>query len=353
MIDFSAFHEKRILVTGHTGFKGSWLWEVLSLSGAKLKGLALPPPSRSHYLSLGLTAQDSESSFIDIRDFQAVKKHIAEFDPELIFHLAAQPLVRESFSSTRETFETNFMGGVNLLEAVRSANSLQGLIFITSDKAYENVEWEWGYRESDRLGGMDPYSASKGAIEIAVASYSRSILHDQNFQVVTTRAGNVIGGGDWSQDRIVPDVVRAIEAGKPVILRNPQSTRPWQHVLEPLSGYLLIGAKMLAGERNLKESYNFGPDFKSPHSVLEVVEGLISLFGTGSVEINREVNAVHEANLLHLNCDRAKSDLGWSSRWGFERTIEETGRWYHESLAGSSARTLTRTQIMSYFEELS
>lgn len=352
MIDFSAYRGKRILVTGHTGFKGSWLWEILGLSGAELRGLSLPPQDRSHYVSLGLSAEDDSHSLIDIRDFSAVKNHIVEFDPELIFHLAAQPLVRESFSSTRETFEVNFMGGVNLLEAVRSATSLQGVVFITSDKAYENVEWEWGYRETDRLGGIDPYSASKGAVELAVASYSRAILKDQQFQVVTTRAGNVIGGGDWSQDRIVPDVVRAIEQGKPVVLRNPQSTRPWQHVLEPLSGYMLIGAMMLRGVRGLKDAYNFGPDFNSPHSVLGVVEGLISLFGTGSVEINRDVNAVHEANLLHLNCDRAKADLGWNSRWGFERTIEETGRWYRDFLAGSSARELTRGQIKSYFEEL-
>jgi CDP-glucose 4,6-dehydratase len=327
--------------------------EILKLSGANVRGLSLAPESQSHFLALGLSVQDDEVSFVDIRDFESVKSSVIHFDPELVFHLAAQPLVRESFVNTQSTFETNFMGGVNLLESLRSLQSLQGVVFITSDKAYENVEWEWGYRESDRLGGIDPYSASKSAVELAVASYSRSIFIESPFQVVTTRAGNVIGGGDWSADRIVPDVIRSVQAGHPVVLRNPQSTRPWQHVLEPLSGYLLIGSLMLQGSRNLKESYNFGPDFARPHSVLEVVESLIALFGSGSIEVVKESNPVHEANLLHLNCDRAKSHLGWHSRWDFDQTIKETGNWYQQHMSGLEARVLTARQIKSYFWELS
>ena len=352
MINFDAFHGKRVLVTGHTGFKGSWLVTILERAGASVKGLALEPVKGSHFEQLRFTETHEKHKYCDIRDFSKVSSLIHAFDPEIIFHLAAQPLVRESFLTTRDTFEVNFMGGVNILESVRTSNSLRAFVFITSDKAYENAEWEWGYRENDRLGGVDPYSASKGAAEIAVSSYARSILHEKPFELATARAGNVIGGGDWAKDRIVPDIIRAIRANQPVVIRNPRSTRPWQHVLEPLSGYLLLAQRMLEGEIEIQDSYNFGPDLSETRTVSDVAEGLINLHGTGSIELAGDTQRLHEANLLQLNCDRAKHGLGWSPRWTFEETLEKTGEWYKKQSDGVTATSLTNGQISDYFKEL-
>lgn len=351
-IDFGAFKGKRILVTGHTGFKGSWLYKILDAAGAKLDGFALPPLPNAHINSLKLNASIGPEQFGDIRDFGAIRSKVKQFDPEIIFHLAAQPLVRKSFVETRETFETNFMGGVNLLESLRDRTNLQALVFITSDKAYENVEWEWGYRENDAVGGIDPYSASKGAVEIAFSSYLRSIYHDSDIKMATTRAGNVIGGGDWSEDRIVPDAIRSIENQSPVVLRNPLSTRPWQHVLEPLSGYLRLAERMLAGHQ-VKSSYNFGPNLLASHTVEEVVRGIFNVVGDGEIQIERSGSSrVHEANLLQLNCDRAKNDLSWQPRWGFDRTITETANWYKAHLSQENMNDVTEGQIHEYFKEL-
>jgi CDP-glucose 4,6-dehydratase len=350
-IDFSAFNGKRILVTGHTGFKGAWLYKILDTAGAKLDGFSLPPLPNSHIDSLKLQAPINSDQFGDIRDYDSIRSKIVDFDPEIIFHLAAQPLVRKSFVETRQTFETNFMGGVNLLDSLRDRANLQALVFITSDKAYENVEWEWGYRENDPMGGIDPYSASKGAVEIAFSSYLRSIYHDSHVRMATTRAGNVIGGGDWSEDRIVPDSIRSIENHSPVVLRNPRSTRPWQHVLEPLSGYLRLAEVMLSGQQ-VKNSYNFGPNLTSPHTVEEVVRGIFSVIGNGELQIEQNRSQVHEANLLQLNCDRAKHDLSWQPRWDFERTISETAGWYKAYLDNQDLNTYTENQISDYFREL-
>ena len=352
MIDLNVFDGKRVLVTGHTGFKGSWLVAILERAGATVKGLSLAPLEGSHFEQLGFPGIHGGDAYCDIRDFSKVSSLIQAFDPEIIFHLAAQPLVRESFVTTRDTFEVNFMGGVNVLESVRTSNSLRAFVFITSDKAYENVEWEWGYRENDRLGGVDPYSASKGAAEIAVSSYARSILHEEPFELATARAGNVIGGGDWAKDRIVPDIVRAIRANQPVVIRNPRSTRPWQHVLEPLSGYLLLAQRMLEGKIEIQDSYNFGPDLSEARTVSDVAEGLINLHGTGSIELVGDTQGLHEASLLQLNCDRAKHGLGWYPRWTFEETLAKTGEWYKKQSEGVTAASLTNGQISDYFKEL-
>ena len=352
MIDFSTFQGKRILVTGHTGFKGSWLLAILERAGAEVKGLSLPPLRGSHFEQLGFAENNKLNDYVDIRDFNAVSSIVSSFDPQVIFHLAAQPLVKESYVATRETFEVNFMGGVNLLEAVRASNSLKAFIFITSDKAYENLEWEWGYRENDRLGGLDPYSASKGAVEIAVASYTRSILQEMPFKVSTVRAGNVIGGGDWAENRIVPDIVKAIRAGEPVLLRNPKSTRPWQHVLEPLSGYLLLAEKILNGQEEIEDSYNFGPDISETKTVLDVTNKLIEIHGSGVVQISADTSGHHEARLLQLNCERAKLGLNWKPRWNFDETLARTGEWYRKQSEGVHAKALTNGHISEYFKEL-
>ncbi len=348
MIDFSIFKGKRILVTGHTGFKGSWLVRILQLAGAEVSGFALPPVEGSHFGALGFGSNPDLNRYFDIRDFESVAATVKSINPDLIFHLAAQPLVRDSFDKTRETFEVNFMGGVNLLESVRNHKNLKGLIFITSDKAYENVEWEWGYRETDTLGGIDPYSASKGAVELAVASYRRSLIKG-SFYVGTTRAGNVIGGGDWSKDRIVPDIIRSIASGSSVVLRNPDATRPWQHVLEPLSGYLKVAEQVLLGNPNLRPAYNFGPAPSKPKTVKDVAYGLIGLIGRGEVILQPDASGVHEAGLLQLNIDLAISNLGWEPRWDFSQTIERTADWYRAHLNNESIVEVTDSQILSYF----
>lgn len=346
--DLSVFSGRRVLITGHTGFKGSWLYKILDIAGATLDGFSLEPASNAHILGLKLRNKISDLHFGDIRSFEQIRKKIDDFQPEVIFHLAAQPLVRVSYRQTRETYETNFMGGVNLLESVRHSASLKSLVFITSDKAYENQEWEWGYRETDALGGKDPYSASKGAIEIAFSSYSRTILSDSNFGCVTARAGNVIGGGDWSEDRIIPDLVRSHLAGEKLILRNPHSTRPWQHVLEPLSGYLLLARAMLEN-RKLKESYNFGPNFLSSYTVLQLVEGVAKSLGNCQVVLDDSGNHLDEARLLQLNCDRARTDLGWSPKWNFDQTVEKTAIWYKKYLEQKDVNDTTERQITDYF----
>jgi CDP-glucose 4,6-dehydratase len=350
-IDFAVFKGKRILVTGHTGFKGSWLYKILEIAGAELDGFSLPPEANAHINSLKFESRIGPDQFGDIRNFDEIRSKVVDFDPQVVFHLAAQPLVRKSFVETRETFETNFMGGVNLLESLRDRTKLEALIFITSDKAYENVEWEWGYRENDQVGGIDPYSASKGAVEIAFASYARSIFNGRDIKMATTRAGNVIGGGDWSEDRIVPDSIRSVQNQTPVVLRNPNSTRPWQHVLEPLSGYLRLAEVMLKGG-NVKSAYNFGPNLTAAHNVEEVVRGIFGVIGEGELQVERNSSNVHEANLLQLNCDRAKQDLSWQPRWGFERTIAETANWYKAYLENKSMNEITEHQIREYFKEL-
>lgn len=351
MIDFTVFRGKRVLVTGHTGFKGSWLTKTLELAGAKIYGLSLRPEERSHYQQLDLEVHNPETEFTDIRNFEAVRNCLQEADPELVFHLAAQPLVLESMRKPRETFETNVMGGVNLLEGLRlEATALRGLVFITSDKAYENLEWEWGYRETDRLGGFDPYSGSKGAVEIVVSSYSRALM--RGFPIVTARAGNVIGGGDWSENRVVPDIMRALESGKPVILRNPNSTRPWQHVLEPLSGYLRLAEMMISDVGPRENAYNFGPSLDRARTVRDLVDALVSSFGKGEVRIESTPGFDHEAVLLQLNCDRAREELRWMPRWDFHQTVEKTGHWYMELAKGKPVNTITEDQIFEYFSEL-
>lgn len=351
MIDFAAFSGKRVLITGHTGFKGSWLQRVLELAGAEVAGLALPPEELSHF-RLFRRPETKSKDYLDIRNFEAVLSRVSEFRPEIIFHLAAQPLVRESYESPRETFEVNVMGGVNLMEAVRKIDSLIAFVFITSDKAYENVEWEWGYRENDRLGGRDPYSASKGAVEIAVSSYSRAVFHGRDWGLATARAGNVIGGGDFSKDRIVPDIVRSIQAGNAVVLRNPAATRPWQHVLEPISGYLRMAEKMVQGREGMSDSYNFGPISAAPRTVFEVAEKVVEVIGSGSVVSAHDPQAPHEAGLLGLNCERALGELNWSPRWGFDETILKTASWYKSWLNGEDATEITDRQIFEYFWEL-
>ena len=344
---------KKVFITGHTGFKGTWLTALLNRVGAEVTGFALPPESPSHFEMLNLRSKIRHVEG-DIRDAKALNAALNEARPEYVFHLAAQALVKQSYADPAGTFSTNVMGSVNLLDAVRQTDSVRSLVYITSDKCYENVEWVWGYRENDRLGGHDPYSASKAAAEIVFSAYARSYLSSRSeLGAATTRAGNVIGGGDWAADRIIPDCIRAIEKKGVIQLRNPNATRPWQHVLEPLSGYLLLGAKLRESPDQYSSSWNFGPTTSEVRTVQEVAATIIEHFGRGRIEVaSLQQHHHHEARLLQLNCDKAHQLLGWHPRWSVEKTLSATAEWYKAVLEGGNAEAVTLAQLKDYFSEL-
>ena len=350
---FDSFRGKRVFVTGHTGFKGSWLTFLLRELGAEVMGFALPPEGeRSHFEMLGLE-KDIHHVAGDIRDAAVLSGKLRQFAPEFVFHMAAQALVKRSYDDPIATFATNVSGSVHLLDAVRHTPSVRSLVYITSDKCYENLEWVWGYRENDRLGGHDPYSASKAAAEIAFSAYASSYFRARpTLGAATTRAGNVIGGGDWALDRIVPDCIRAIERDLPVTLRNPSATRPWQHVLEPLCGYLLLAARLHAEPQHYAGAWNFGPSTAEVRTVREVADLLTTSLGRGRVEVDAAQRVHHEAQLLQLNCDKAQNLLGWRPRWSVDQGLEATALWYKAMLDGEDARITTRRQIHEYFPEL-
>jgi CDP-glucose 4,6-dehydratase len=349
---FEIFKNKRILVTGDTGFKGSWLAYWLHLLGAEVYGFSLPPErDYDHYAALGLGKLVHHHDG-DVREFTGIHELMTKCRPEFVFHLAAQPLVRKSYNEPKLTFDTNIGGTVNLLESVRRTPEVRALVTITSDKCYRNKEWCWGYRENDELGGKDPYSASKAAAELVYSAYQESFFHDRpQFGAASVRAGNVIGGGDWSTDRIVPDCIRALQNNFPIELRNPHATRPWQHVLEPLSGYLLVAARLYENPAQFRGSYNFGPESREIHTVQDVARELIAVWGSGEIRVTRKSSDPPEAGLLHLNCDKAHHTLGWYPRWNFKKTVEQTARWYKSVRGGESAESVTRQQIIEYMEQ--
>ena len=329
------FRGKRILITGHTGFKGSWLSLWLHDLGAKVTGFALPPDTApSHFELIGLrdTVNHIEG---DIRDSHVVEEAFKASEPEIVFHMAAQALVRDSYDDPKGTFDTNIGGTVNILEAVRASSSVKALIVITSDKCYENREWVWGYRENDPMGGHDPYSASKGATEIVCSAYRRSFFEKggrgPHLGFATVRAGNVIGGGDWARDRIIPDCVRALSENKPIVIRNPKATRPWQHVLEPLSGYLFLAQQLLNDPDRLSGAWNFGPADTEHINVEELAKRFIKTWGKGNIELFESNQPVqHEANLLRLSIDKVAYELGWFPVLNGSTAIDWTVNWYKE-----------------------
>lgn len=350
---FQFFRGKRVFITGHTGFKGTWLSLLLTKMGAEVMGFALEPEqSPSHFLLAGM--QDKVSHVLgDIRDVTSLSSALENFKPEIVFHLAAQALVKKSYSEPVLTFDVNVMGSVNLLDVVRKCKTVRSLVYVTSDKCYENFEWVWGYRESDKLGGHDPYSASKAAAEIVFSAYSRSFYSARSdLGVATARAGNVIGGGDWSLDRIVPDCVRAIENGKPIYIRNPNATRPWQHVFEPLSGYITLAYKLYEHPQLYSGSWNFGPSTSEVRTVLDVASSIIQTLGRGSIEVTGSEEQPHEARLLQLNCDKAHQELGWHPRWGVDKTLLETAEWYKTIMNGGKAEDIDHIQLEDFFPEL-
>jgi CDP-glucose 4,6-dehydratase len=345
------FKGKKVLITGDTGFKGSWLAYWLHQLGADVYGFALPPErTYDHFNELELKKIILHEDG-DIRNFSQILQFMKTSSPEFVFHLAAQPLVRKSYSEPKDTFDTNITGTVNLLESVRFTPSVKSLIVITSDKCYKNKEWCWGYRENDELGGKDPYSASKAAAELVFSAYNDSFFDTRpHFGAASVRAGNVIGGGDWSADRIVPDCIRALQNTKPIQLRSPKSTRPWQHVLEPLFGYLLLAACIYKNPKHLRGSYNFGPDSGEMHTVEDLAKELVRMWGSGEITITKKDDDLPEAGLLHLNCDKAHHYLGWHSKWNFKKTVEQTVKWYKSVKNGQSAKIITKQQIIEYME---
>jgi len=345
----SFYKNKKVLITGHTGFKGSWLSLWLKEMGADVIGYALPPVSKhDHFCTIGL--ENHITHVIgDLMDRELLTKTFEEHQPEIVFHLAAQALVRLSYEEPHLTFQTNVLGSVNLLEAVKSCPTVKSVIYVTSDKAYKNKEWIWGYRENDELGGHDPYSASKAAAELVFSSYFDSFFSkSEAIGLASVRAGNVIGGGGWAKDRIVPDCIKSLSNDLAIEIRNPHATRPWQHVLEPLSGYLLLGYKLFLQPKKYSGSWNFGPTSNSITTVKELVDEIISSYGKGELNVNIDPNAVHEASILHLNCDKSNTQLGWYPKWDFTKTIINTVNWYIGLLEGKDAYQLTKNDIIEY-----
>lgn len=348
----NAYAGRRVLVTGHTGFKGSWLSLWLHTLGAHVIGFSLPPTAPPNLHEVVREGGFAQEFFADIRDAQAVTEAVRTAQPDFIFHLAAQPLVRLSYAEPVETFEVNVMGTVRLLEAVRAAGLACPVLVVTSDKCYENRGWEWGYRETDPLGGHDVYSMSKAATELVAQAWRRSFFQTDSRlgPLATVRAGNVIGGGDYAADRIVPDCVRALLAGQPIGIRSPRATRPWQHVLDCLSGYLWLGAKLAgpAPEARLADAFNFGPDARSNQPVAALVREFLQHW-PGEWRDESRADAPHEANFLHLSTDRATQWLGWSPTWDFGTAVRETARWYHaRHVARADMTAFSRGQIASF-----
>lgn len=340
------YRGRKVLLTGHTGFKGSWLAEWLVTMGAEVTGLSLAPAtSPSHWELLECPINDING---DIRDAAVVNRVFDQAQPEIVFHLAAQALVRRSYRDPLESWSTNVMGTANVLEACRFTASVKAVVVITTDKVYSNKEWPWGYRENDRLGGHDPYSASKAASELVVDSYRKAFWgRDDAPLLASARAGNVIGGGDWSEDRLIPDLVRAVDLGESLEIRSPNSTRPWQHVLECLSGYLLLGERLLAGKRDAATAWNFGPPPEDNRTVQEVLRGLRNhwpqlAWHTATLE------QPHEANLLYLDCSKAKAHLGWETIWSISDTLAVTADWYQNY--PQAGRAITEQQLGLYLD---
>jgi len=357
MLDFfkNKYEGKKVFVTGHTGFKGSWLIKILSMLGADIKGYALEPktPDDLFYLIDGNAI--CTSVIADLRNKEQLAKEVISFQPDFIFHLAAQPLVRLSYEIPVETFEVNAIGTANLLNAVRLLEKKCQVVLITTDKVYHNEEWDYPYRENDRLGGYDPYSASKACAELVISSYRDSFFNTNHYTkhqkaIGIGRAGNVIGGGDWSKDRLLPDIAKALGANQKIIVRNPGAVRPWQHVLEPLAGYLLLGAKLSEEPAKFSQAYNFGPYTEDVLSVEEMVKAAIQKWGSGSHEVQAFANQPHEAGLLKLDISKVNAELGWKPKTNAANAVDATMSWYKNYFhSRNEIASFTEKQILDFF----
>lgn len=351
------YKDKVILVTGHTGFKGSWLSIWLTMLGAKVVGLALDPNSeKCNYSVTNLKKHLYADIRGDIRNIDDINSVIQKYQPEIIFHLAAQALVRTAYEKPKDTFETNLIGSLNILECVRHNNCVHTVVMITSDKCYENVEQIWGYKETDRMGGYDPYSASKGCAELMISSYRNSYFNplkytDHKKAICSVRAGNVIGGGDWSENRLIPDCIRSIESDQTIEIRSPNATRPWEHVLEPLCGYLRVGQMLMENPEEYSNNFNFGPPLSSNKTVWDVVTKLVDYYGNGSIADVSDQEKVHENTLLNLDITKAYVMLGWEAKLTFEESIEYTVDWYKEALIREDMFEFCKGQILKHYSK--
>lgn len=349
MEDLKFYENKRVFVTGHTGFKGSWLCKILIDAGAMVTGYSLAPPTTPNLFSLADIENSMTSVIGDIRDFQTMKKTFDQAQPEIVFHLAAQPIVRTSYEEPAYTYETNVMGTVNILECVRRSSCVKSFLNVTTDKVYHNNEWEWGYRENEPLDGFDPYSNSKSCSELVTHSYKNSFFADNSVAISTARAGNVIGGGDFARDRIIPDCVRAAKQKKPIVVRNPYSTRPYQHVLEPLFAYLMIAQRQYE-DSSVADWYNVGPDECDCVTTGKLTDLFCNIWGNGAAWENRWVDGPHEANFLKLDCSKIKKTLNWQPHWHIQEAIEKTVEWTKVYFENGNIPEEMSHQIKAYLE---
>lgn len=348
LMDPDFWRGKRVFLTGHTGFKGSWLSLWLQSMGAELHGLALLPPTDPALFDQARVAGDMKSNIGDIRDYAVVLDAMRECRPDIVIHMAAQPLVRYSYQAPVETYATNVMGTVHVLEAARHIGTVRAIVNVTTDKCYENKEWVWGYREDEPMGGHDPYSNSKGCSELVTSAYRRSYFQEADVALASARAGNVIGGGDWAVDRLVPDILRAVEQNRPVIIRNPLATRPWQHVLEPLAGYLTLAQRLYEGGQACAEGWNFGPNDEDARPVQWIVDRMVQAWGNGASWQMDNSQHPHEANYLKLDISKAKSRLGWQPRWNLQTALDKIVDWHRVWLVKGDVRAHCLAQIEQY-----
>lgn len=350
MINPNFWKNKRVLVTGHTGFKGGWISLWLQSLEVDLAGFALPPNTNPSLFEVANVSKSMQSFIGDIRSFDEVAKVFNSFKPEIVFHLAAQPLVRYSYNNPIETYATNVMGTVHVLEAARHTASVKAIVNVTSDKCYENKEWIWGYRENEPMGGYDPYSNSKGCAELVTSAYRSSYFSSPpNLALASARAGNVIGGGDWSEDRLVPDIIKSITSQQAVTLRNPSATRPWQHVLEPLSGYLMLAEQLYQAGNDYAQAWNFGPSEHDAKSVEWVAQALVKQWGEeASYNVSNQANTLHEAHLLKLDSSKARNQLKWKSKWDVDTTLKKITQWHKAHISGVSMREYCLDEITEY-----
>lgn len=347
------WRDRRVLITGHTGFKGSWLSLWLEELGARVTGYALSPPTQPNLFDAAQIAKGIKNVIGDVRDYGRLRALFESTRPEFVFHLAAQPLVRASYQDPIETYSVNVLGTVTVLETVRTTGGVRVVVNVTSDKCYENREWLWGYRENEPMGGFDPYSSSKGCSELVTAAFRNSFFSPEGHEVhgvalASARAGNVIGGGDWADDRLVPDLVRAFASGRSALIRRPDAIRPWQHVLEPLYGYLMLARRLWSNGAAFAEAWNFGPDTDDTWAVRRVCERAAEFWGTDSRWRVDEAIQPHEAAALNLDSSKARARLGWRPRWTLSRALDATIRWYRAFHDGADARSLTLRQIREY-----
>ena len=341
---------KKVFITGHTGFKGGWLVETLKLLGAEIKGFSLEPKTSPNFFEASNVADGIINDFGDIRNESLLFESINSFKPEILFHLAAQPLVRYSYEHPKETYEVNVIGTLNVLEAIKKTDCVMSAVLITTDKCYDNKEWNYSYKETDPIGGHDPYSSSKGCCELLISSYRKSFFHRGKARIASARAGNVIGGGDWSEDRLVPDILKAMQKGETPILRNPLAIRPWQHVLEPIVGYIELAQKLFEEEQGFDKAWNFGPENEDCKSVEWVTNFLLKL-NNSSQSWKQDANFnPHEAHLLKLDITKAKNQLEWKPKWDLATSLKKTIEWHNNYLLKGDTEIITKNQILEYLD---